>query len=261
MLQLFGVSPAILAIHREIEVLAQTRDPVLVVGEPGTGKQLVARMIHERSDRHERPFAMAACSGIPEMLFESELFGHVAGSFPGAYRNKPALIRFADRGTLFLEELGAISLRQQSLVLRFLESGEFAPIGRESNNEHSSARLIAATCCDLEKQLVSEQFCEGLLQVFRPIFVPPLRHRRTDVLLLFAHFLEDSSVRNQTPVPELTATLVATLQSYPWPGNVRELKRLAERLVAQRASRPVDVSDLPYEIRQVRNPDPSIGRP
>jgi DNA-binding NtrC family response regulator len=259
MLQLLGVSPAILAIRREIEVLAQTQDPVLVVGEPGAGKELVARLIHERSERRERPFATAACCGIPEMLFESELFGHVAGSFPGAYRNKPGLMRFADRGTLFLEELGAISPRQQRLVLRLLETGEFAPIGREGN-EHSGARLIAATCCDLEKQLVSQHFCEGLLKIFRTVFVPPLRQRRAGVLLLFAHFLEDSSGRYQMPIPVLTPTLVAALQHYPWPGNVRELKRLAERLVGQSACHPLDVGDLPSEIRQARNPDPSVGR-
>src|SRR5262245_14866442 len=245
MLQLLGVSPAILEIHREIDVLAQTPDPVLVVGEPGAGKELVARLIHEGSDRRERPFATVACCGIPEMLFESELFGHLAGSFPGAYRNKPGLMRFADRGTLFLEELGAISPRQQRLVLRLLETGEFAPIGREVRSEHSNARLIAGTCCDLEKQLVSQHFCEGLLKIFRTVFVPPLRQRRADVLVLFAHFLEDSSGRYQMPMPALTPTLVAALQHYPWPGNVRELKRLAERLVTQGASHPLDVGDLP----------------
>jgi DNA-binding NtrC family response regulator len=260
MLQLLGVSSAMASLHREIEALAQTQEPVLVIGEPGTGKQLVARLIHERSERHMQAFATVRCTGIPDTLLESELFGHLAGSFPGAYRDKPGLMHFAARGTLFLDELGAIGLHQQTLVLRFLETGEFVPIGSQMTKERSNARLIAATSCDLENHLVNERFWAGLLNAFRKISIPPLRQRRADVLLLFAHFLEDSSVFHQAPVPVLTPTVVETLQHYPWPGNVRELKRVADRLVAQRASHPLDVGDLPSEIRQGRRPDPSIGR-
>src|SRR6188768_4565934 len=176
---LLGESPAITSLRREIEAAARTDAKVLVLGETGSGKEVVARLIHEHSTRSARGFVAVNCSGIPETLLESELFGHTRGSFTGAYRDKPGFIRQASGGTLFLDELGEMSLRMQAVLLRFAETGEIQPIGSDSVTGRTDVRLITATNRDLRKQIEGGQFREDLyyrLNVIQ-IAVPPLRQR------------------------------------------------------------------------------------
>src|ERR1700752_682475 len=159
---LLGESAAILSLRREIEAAARTDAKVLVLGETGSGKEVVARLIHEHSARSSRAFVAVNCSGIPETLLESELFGHVRGSFTGAYRDKPGLVRQADHGTLFLDELGEMSLRMQDVLLRFAETGEIQPIGSDSVTGRTDVRLFTATNRDLRKQIEGGLFREDL---------------------------------------------------------------------------------------------------
>jgi transcriptional regulator with GAF, ATPase, and Fis domain len=223
---------------------------VLILGETGVGKEIVARLIHGYSARRAQPFIAVNCSGIPETLLESELFGHVRGSFTGAYRDKPGIARTADRGTLFLDELGEMSLRMQDVLLRLAETGEIQPIGADGACHRTNARIVAATNRDLKAQVEVHAFREDLyyrLNVIQ-IEVPPLRARRDDIPFLLDHFLNAASLAHHLPLPLLTPTAREALQDYSWKGNVRELKNLAERLVVRGLDRAVDVGDLPEEI-------------
>ena len=181
---LLGESPAIVSLRREIEAAARTDAKVLVLGETGSGKEVVARLIHEHSSRSARAFVAVNCSGIPETLLESELFGHTRGSFTGAYRDKPGLVRQADRGTLFLDELGEMSLRMQAVLLRFAETGEIQTIGVDGVTGRSDVRLITATNRNLRERIEAGVFREDLyfrLNIIQ-IHVPPLRERAEDVM-------------------------------------------------------------------------------
>jgi anaerobic nitric oxide reductase transcription regulator len=248
---LLGESPALVELRRDIQAAARTEAKVLILGETGVGKEVVAQLIHAHSPRVTRPFVAVNCSGIPETLLESELFGHVRGSFTGAYRDKPGLVRQADHGTLFLDELGEMSLRMQAVLLRFAETGEIQPIGSDSVTGRTDVRLITATNRDLRKQIESAQFREDLyyrLNVIQ-IAVPPLRQRADDVLLLLRYYLERASEAHRLPVPELTADAERVLLDYPWPGNIRELKNMTERLVVRASTAPITPDDLPRETR------------
>jgi anaerobic nitric oxide reductase transcription regulator len=248
---LLGESPALVELRRDIQAAARTEAKVLILGETGVGKEVVAQLIHAHSPRVTRPFVAVNCSGIPETLLESELFGHVRGSFTGAYRDKPGLVRQADHGTLFLDELGEMSLRMQAVLLRFAETGEIQPIGSDSVTGRTDVRLITATNRDLRKQIESAQFREDLyyrLNVIQ-IAVPPLRQRADDVLLLLRYYLERASEAHRLPVPELTADAERVLLDYPWPGNIRELKNMTERLVVRASTTPITPDDLPRETR------------
>ena len=248
---LLGHSPAITALRGEIEAAARTDAKVLVLGETGAGKEVVARLIHEQSARASRAFVAVNCSGIPETLLESELFGHTRGSFTGAYRDKPGLVRQADRGTLFLDELGEMSLRMQSVLLRFAETGEIQTIGVDGITGRTDVRLITATNRDLRERIEAGLFREDLyfrLNIIQ-IRVPPLRDRPEDVTVLLDHYLKAASETHRLRSPELTSSAAELLTSYAWPGNVRELKNLAERLVVRDWDRPLAPEDLPLEIR------------
>jgi DNA-binding NtrC family response regulator len=248
---LVGTSPAIATLRMEIECAARTAAKVLIVGETGVGKEIVARLIHEASARHARPFVALNCSGIPETLLASELFGHVKGSFTGAYRDKPGLVRQADRGSLFLDELGEMSMGMQAALLRFTESGEIHPVGADAPVARTNVRLITATNRDLRARIAAGAFREDLyyrLNVIE-INVPPLRDRGNDVLLLLAHYLERASHIHSLPCPQLTEASIQLLCAYRWPGNVRELKNVAERLVLGDVGRPLTPENLPAEIR------------
>jgi DNA-binding NtrC family response regulator len=248
---LLGDSPAIASLRREIEAAARTDAKVLVLGETGSGKEVVARLIHEQSARAARAFVAVNCSGIPETLLESELFGHARGSFTGAYRDKPGLVRQADRGTLFLDELGEMSLRMQSVLLRFAETGEIQTIGVDGITGRTDVRLITATNRDLRERIEAGQFREDLyfrLNIIQ-IRVPPLRDRPEDVAGLLDHYLRAASETHRLRCPELTPEALELLAAYAWPGNVRELKNLAERLVVRDWERPLTPDDLPLEIR------------
>lgn len=250
---LIGESPAIIDLRQEIEAAARTDAKVLVLGETGAGKEVVARLIHELSVRALRSFVAVNCSGIPETLLESELFGHARGSFTGAYRDKPGLVRQADKGTLFLDELGEMSLRMQAVLLRFAETGEIQTIGVDGITGRADVRLITATNRDLRERIDSGQFREDLffrLNIIQ-IRVPPLRERASDVPLLLTHYLRTASETHRMGCPQLTPDAEQLLVGYAWPGNVRELKNLAERLVVRDWNRPLSPDDLPAEIRGV----------
>jgi DNA-binding NtrC family response regulator len=260
---LLGESPAIISLRREIEAAARTDAKVLVLGETGAGKEVVARLIHEHSSRASRAFVAVNCSGIPETLLESELFGHARGSFTGAYRDKPGLVRQADRGTLFLDELGEMSLRMQAVLLRFAETGEIQTIGVDGVTGRSDVRLITATNRNLRERIDAGVFREDLyfrLNIIQ-IHVPPLRERTEDVLLLLQHYLRRAADTHRLHCPELTADAEQLLVAYAWPGNVRELKNLAERLVVREWDRPITADDLPIEIRGGRETAPTVSVP
>ena len=246
-----GESPAAETLRNEIASAARTQAKVLILGETGTGKEVVARLIHAQSARSARAFVAVNCSGIPETLLESELFGHVRGSFTGAYRDKVGLVRQADRGTLFMDELGEMSLRMQAILLRFAETGEVQPVGADSIMGRTDARLIAATNRDLLGQVREGEFREDLyyrLNVIQ-ITVPPLRERKDDILLLMRHYLGQASASHRLPCPELTQACQQLMLEYAWPGNVRELKNVAERLIVAEHGRALTPEDLPRELR------------
>jgi transcriptional regulator with PAS, ATPase and Fis domain len=260
---LLGQSPSILALRRDIEAAARTHAKVLILGETGVGKEVVACMTHSRSVRRAQPFVAVNCSGIPETLLESELFGHLRGSFTGAYRDKPGLARLAHSGTLFLDELGEMSLRMQAVLLRFVETGELQPIGAERSLGHSDARVIAATNRDLQAQIAAKSFREDLyyrLNVVQ-LRVPPLRERGDeDIRMLLRHFLDTCSASHGMERPELTPDAQRILENYEWPGNVRELKNVIERLVVRGLKRAITVDDLPLEVRGIAEPVRSVAR-
>jgi transcriptional regulator with PAS, ATPase and Fis domain len=248
---LLGNSQTTVALRRSIEMAARSSAKVLILGETGVGKEVVARSIHEESARRGRAFVAVNCSGIPETLLESELFGHVRGSFTGAYRDKPGVIRQAHGGTLFLDELGEMSPRMQAVLLRFTESGEMHPVGADTPAPPSDVRLITATNRDLRAQIECGTFRQDLyyrLNVIE-IRVLPLRDRPDDVTVLLRHYLDRAAEMHNTTRPELTATAEAALVEYSWPGNVRELKNIAERLALGDWRRPIEADDLPFEVR------------
>jgi DNA-binding NtrC family response regulator len=260
---LLGESAAIVSLRREIEAAARTDAKVLVLGETGAGKEVVARLIHDMSSRAARSFVAVNCSGIPETLLESELFGHTRGSFTGAYRDKPGLVRQADRGTLFLDELGEMSLRMQAVLLRFAETGEIQTIGVDGVTGRSDVRLITATNRNLRERIDAGLFREDLyfrLNIIQ-IHVPPLRERAEDVLLLLQHYLRRASETHRLHCPELTPDAEQLLVAYAWPGNVRELKNLTERLVVREWDRPITAEDLPIEIRGRRDAAQAMSVP
>jgi transcriptional regulator with PAS, ATPase and Fis domain len=244
---LLGESPALIELRRDIQAAARTEAKVLILGETGVGKEVVAQLIHAQSARVGRSFVAVNCSGIPETLLESELFGHVRGSFTGAYRDKPGLVRQADHGTLFLDELGEMSLRMQAVLLRFAETGEIQPIGSDAVTGRTDVRLITATNRDLRRQIEGGQFREDLyyrLNVIQ-IAVPPLRQRGDDVLLLLRYYLQRASEAHRLPQPELTPEAEQLLLRYQWPGNIRELKNMTERLVVRASEMPIRPEYLP----------------
>jgi two-component system nitrogen regulation response regulator NtrX len=247
---LIGHSPQTERLREEIRRAAPTNGRVLIFGENGTGKELVAHLIHQMSLRKEETFVEMNCAAIPEELIESELFGHVKGSFTGAVENKKGKFELADGGTLFLDEIGDMSLRTQAKVLRALQEQKFEPVGSASSVQ-VDVRVIAATNKDLQSEIRRGAFREDLY--FRlavvPIHVPPLRDRREDVPLLAEHFLLQLAQEYGRRPKRLSAGALAALQAYQWPGNVRELKNTIERLIIMVSDDVLEVSDLPLPLR------------
>ena len=255
-----GESRAIRDLRQQIERSAPTNGRVLIFGENGTGKELVARTIHHLSLRREEPFVEMNCAAIPEELIESELFGHVRGAFTGASEAKPGRFLLADGGTLFLDEIGDMSLRTQAKVLRVLQEQAFEPVG--GTTLRVDVRVIAATNKDLPREIASGRFREDLyfrLNVL-PLRVPPLRERAEDIPLLAAHFVEQFS-RQYGRARRLAAETLPVLQRYRWPGNVRELKNMIERLVILVQGDTIRLEDLPEGLREglAAAPDPFQG--
>jgi len=245
-----GRSAAMLKVFELCRKVAGADVPVLVTGESGTGKDLVARALHGLSPRAQKSFLSINCAAVPETLLESELFGHEKGAFTGAERSRPGYFRQADGGTLFLDELGEMSMAAQAKLLRVLESGELIPVGSETP-VHVDVRLVAATNRDLEAHVAAGRFRKDLL--FRidivGVRIPPLRERREDVPLLVAHFLERARVAPGAVPPRLNAAAMRILLDYPWPGNVRELEHAIEHAVLVARGEEIGPDDLPPRLR------------
>ncbi|MEQ1870672.1 MAG: sigma 54-interacting transcriptional regulator [Vicinamibacterales bacterium] len=249
--QLIGTTPEMVSLRAEIERVARSDAKVLVTGESGTGKEIVAQSIHAASPRANLVFAPVNCAGLPETLLESELFGHVKGSFTGAYRDKPGKLESAHNGTIFLDEIGEMTLRMQGLLLRFLETGELQKVGADGSGRVVNVRVLAATNRNLKDMITQGTFREDLfyrLNVIH-IHVPPLRERRPDVSLLVEYFLEKFTRSNQSPITGVSALAMKALVDYSWPGNVRELENVIERLVVNVHKPLIEVDDLSSEVR------------
>ena len=229
---MIGTSAALRKMLRRIEAVAETPANVLVQGESGVGKELVAHAIHMQSPRANGPLVKVNCASIPKELFESEFFGHIKGAFTGAHRNRVGRFQLADGGTIFLDEVGEIPLELQGKLLRVLQESEFERVGDDITRS-VDVRVIAATNRDLEKLIVQGDFREDLfyrLSVF-PVDVPPLREREEDIVQLAQHFLEKTCKDFGRDSLTLTRSQTANLRAYSWPGNVRELKNVIERAV------------------------------
>ena len=229
---IIGDSAAMQRVFRLVAHCAPTNSTVMLRGESGTGKEVIARAIHYNSLRKDRPFVAVDCTSLSENLLESELFGHVKGSFTGATSNKKGLFETADGGTLFLDEIGNISLSTQAKLLRFIEEREFKAVG-DTRVQKVDIRLITATNKDLEGMVADGAFRDDLyyrINIF-PIEIPPLRERREDIPLLAAHFLEKYSEDMQHPSTELSPTALNLLMNHAWPGNVRELEKTLKRAI------------------------------
>jgi transcriptional regulator with GAF, ATPase, and Fis domain len=252
--RLIGKSPAIQALESEIESASRSDAKVLITGETGVGKEVVSRLIHHRSARAAAGLVTLNCAGLPDSLLESELFGHVRGSFTGAYRDKPGLLEMAPNGTVFLDEVGEMSTRMQVVLLRFLESGEIQRVGADRSHTRVNVRLITATNRDLQAQINSGAFREDLyfrLNVIR-FSIPPLRERVEDVPLLVSHYVHSFSQSHKVPPTELSPEAMDALMAYRWPGNIRELKNVVERIVLRASGRIIKVTDLPLEVVSAR---------
>jgi len=217
---------------RRAELVAGTKSTVLITGETGTGKELVARAIHDRSAQRDMPLIKVNCAAIPETLLESELFGHVRGAFTGATTTKKGKFGLADGGTIFLDEIGTMNPTLQSKLLRVLQEREIEPLGSE-RTEKIDVRVIAATNRDLRQMVADGKFQEDLFYRLNviPIEIPPLRERRDDILALIEHFVRKHAQRIGRRVDKIDDGVLAGLQQYDWPGNVRELENTIERAV------------------------------
>lgn len=251
-----GSSPASRQLSREIEMAARSDAKVLITGETGVGKDIVARLIHLNSGRGRAPLSTINCAGLPDGLLESELFGHARGSFTGAFRDKAGLLEVADRGTAFLDEAGEMSLRMQGVLLRFLETGEVQRVGSERAARRVDVRILAATNRDLAQQIGAGAFREDLfyrLNVIR-IHVASLRERRDDIRGLFAFLAAQVAEQYGLAPRPLTPEAERLLVDYAWPGNVRELRNVVERLAVKAPGEPVEARDVPEECRTRTRP-------
>jgi transcriptional regulator with GAF, ATPase, and Fis domain len=260
---LLGRSDAARSLDQDLTAAARSDAKVLITGESGVGKEVAARLIHERSARRSQPMVALNCAGVPDTLLESELFGHVRGSFTGAYRDKPGIFEAASGGTVFLDEVGEMSLRMQALLLRFLESGELQRVGAERPTARVNVRVVCATNRDLAARIAAGEFREDLfyrLNVVR-IHVPPLRERPDDVPEFIDHFLRHFATRHRLPTPDLTAEARSRLTNYRWPGNIRELKNVIERIVVRARQGQVTLADLPPELMTAAASASVLDRP
>jgi two-component system, NtrC family, response regulator PilR len=248
---IIGHSAKMRAIFDLIMTIAPQTSRVLITGETGTGKELVARAIHENSARSKEPFITINCGAFPETLLESELFGYVKGAFTGANENRQGLFRGAHGGTLFLDEIGNMSLPMQVKLFRVLQEGKVRPVG--SNEEFEiDVRVIAATNKDLDKAIADGEFREDLfyrLSVI-PVHLPPLRERREDIPLMARAFLERFRKTMEKNIEGISPEAMAQLEGYDWPGNVRELENTMERSVALETGSMISLNVLPEKIRQ-----------
>lgn len=249
---IIGNSPAIRKIFTQIQKAAPTQCNILIQGETGTGKELIARAIHQQSSRHDKPIICVNCAAIPETLIESELFGYEKGAFTGANTNRIGLIEAADHGTLFLDEIGELPLEAQARLLRFLQEGEIRRIG-SVESQTVDVRVISATHRDLKKLSQEAKFRQDLyyrLNVI-PLVLPPLRERGKDILLLAETFLARFSEKMQKGVLKFTPMAIQALTSYQWPGNIREMENVIERAVVFSDGDEITHDDLDIDLKLI----------
>lgn len=258
---IIGTSPAIREVFKTISEVAPTNATVLITGESGTGKELVARAIHQRSPRRSQPFVTLNCGALPDTLMESELFGYEKGAFTGALTAKIGRIEAASRGTLFLDEVGDMSLKTQVDLLRVFQDKELRRLGGTSAIS-VDVRFIAATNRDLKEEIAAKRFREDLYYRLNvvPISMPPLRERKEDIPLLLESFLQEFCSIHRKPQKRLSEGTLELLVRYSWPGNIRELRNLVERLVLLSRKDIIEPNDLPAGIRG-ENEQPEITIP
>jgi len=246
---IIGKSEKILEIFEIIEKVARTDSTILITGETGTGKELIARAIHKCSPRKDRPFVPINCAAIPEQLLESEFFGYEKGAFTGAMRSRMGRIEFSNQGTLFLDEISSMSLELQAKLLRVIQEQEFERIGGLKTIK-VDFRLISATNQDLKEKIKEGTFREDLFYRLNviPINVPPLRERKSDIPILVNHFLKELREHNKTSVKRFSDKAMERLMQYHWPGNVRELKNLVERLSVLKQQGIIELDDIPSSM-------------
>ncbi len=246
---IIGANNSLSDVLKLVNKVAHTNATVLILGETGTGKELIARTIHKRSPRASFPFVAINCAALPESLLESELFGHEKGAFTGAINQKPGRFELADGGTIFLDEVGELSPAIQVKLLRVLQEKEFVRVGG-TKTISTDVRIIAATNRDLKQAISEGKFREDLyyrLNVF-PIFLPPLRQRRADISDLVLYYVEKISADLKVPVPKVSSEAMGMLMSYEWPGNIRELQNVLERAVLLSGGAEITATELPKEI-------------
>lgn len=253
--RIVGESVPMKALRQQLGLMAGTNGRVLIYGESGTGKELVAHALHAMSPRAANPFVEVNCAAIPEDLIESELFGHMKGSFLSAHERKIGKFQKADGGTLFLDEVGDMSLRTQSKVLRALEEQRFEPVGA-SESIRVDVRVVAATNKNLEEEIAKGNFREDLFYRLNviPFHVPPLRDRKQDIPLIAAYFLDEFCKAYGRKPKEFTPQALVALDEYHWPGNVRELRNLVERIVILNPQNRIDARHIP--LNTLRKPAP-----
>jgi len=251
---IIGNSPAIQPVFSRMEKILHTDSTVLILGESGTGKELVARAIHFNGSRKDKPFIAINCGAIPAELLESELFGHVRGSFTGAVADKPGKFELANHGTIFLDEIGTMPLHLQMKLLRVLQEQEVERVGSIRKTK-LDVRVISATNSDLDERVRRAEFREDLFYRLNviPIHLPPLRERHEDIALLARHFLRKICTDMRHPICELTPDALIAMESYNWPGNVREMENVIERVVALTDGNVIDRQDLPPQIAGTLN--------
>jgi DNA-binding NtrC family response regulator len=248
-LPIIGSSPAIMSIIKMINHVAQSTATILISGESGTGKELAARAIHYHSDRKDKPFITVNCTAMPEQIIESELFGHVKGSFTGAWKDKRGIVEEADQGTLFLDEIGELNMAMQAKLLRLLQEGEYKPVGGLTTKQ-ADIRFVVATNQNLKKLIEAKQFREDLYYRLNVInlHLPPLRDRKEDIPILAHHFLKKFNSLNNKKISGIDSETISALMSKSWPGNIRELENCIERGAILCQSDTIKISDiLPQE--------------
>jgi two-component system nitrogen regulation response regulator NtrX len=249
--EIVGNSTEILQLKEQIKIVAPTNGWVLIAGENGTGKELVAREIHQLSLRVDKPFVEVNCAAIPEELIESELFGHEKGSFTGALTKRRGKFDLANDGTIFLDEIADMSLKTQAKILRILQEQKFERVGG-TEMIYVDVRVVAATNRDLKEEMQKGRFREDLyyrLNVI-PMVVPPLRERRTDIPLLAEHFVAEFCLENHKEMKKISPEAMDLLITYPWPGNVRELRNVIERMVIMSRGVVIEAKDVPDPVRE-----------
>ncbi|PIR16676.1 MAG: DNA-binding response regulator [Deltaproteobacteria bacterium CG11_big_fil_rev_8_21_14_0_20_49_13] len=248
-----GNSEELSGVYNLIEKVADSDSTILILGESGTGKELVARAIHYNSRRANMPLITVNCAAIPEELLETELFGHVKGSFTGAHATKPGRFDAANGGTIFLDEIGDMSLKLQVKILRVLQERKFEPVGSTKTHD-VDVRIITATNRNLEEEVKKRQFREDLFYRLNviPIKIPPLRERRSDIPLLVQHFIQKFNKENDRHIEGLSKAAMNVLVKYDWPGNIRELENLVERLVILKPAGMIEEVDIPLAFGNIK---------